>query len=94
MDTILAESDSVREFVRRCVKPSTSGQTITVEELVQAYSTFCDSQGWYPVALPTVQKEVADLISEIYDIGKRHDIKTDTGTQQGFKGIECDTNEL
>ena len=93
-EILLAESDSVREFVRRCLKPSTAGRSVTVEELVRGYSTFCELQDWHAVAPTLVEKQLSDLIPDIHGIHKRNDIKSNEGIQRGFKGIECDVTEL
>jgi P4 family phage/plasmid primase-like protien len=95
VDTLLAESDSVREFVRTRLKPSLSpGHDITVEELVQGYATFCTSRNWYAVAPATVQKQLPELIATMHQIHQRHDIKRDGLAQRGFKDLECDTTNI
>ena len=88
VDVLLAESDSVREFVRQCVRPGHPAAQIAVEELTQAYALFCDKNGWYEVARATVERQLPDLILEIHNVNKRHDLKTLTGTCRGFKGLE------
>ena len=88
VDVLLAESDSVREFVRQCVSPGHPGATVTVADLLNAYNSFCVKMGWYAVAPATVEKQLPDLVLEIHNVNKRHDIKTYDGEQRGFKGLK------
>jgi P4 family phage/plasmid primase-like protien len=92
VEVLLAESDSVREFVRTCVRPARREQEITVEQLVLAYQTFCTHNDWHPVAPATVERQLPDLISTIHGVHKRNDIKSDEGARRGFKGIECEVS--
>jgi putative DNA primase/helicase len=88
VDALLAESDSVRAFVQRCLRPAHPGATVTTEELVQTYAAFCSKMDWHPSAPTTVEKQLPDLVLEIHGVHKRNDIKTSWGTQRGFKGLE------
>jgi phage/plasmid-associated DNA primase len=88
VEALLAESDTVREFVKRCVRVSERNDTVTVDELGQAYSTFCSTCGYHPVSLLEVEKQLPNLMEEIYRSSKRNDIKSEEGTRRGFKGVQ------
>jgi P4 family phage/plasmid primase-like protien len=90
VENLLAESDSLREFVRKFVKPSNPSNSLTVDELIRAYEVYCSSRDFHPAAPLTVQKQLPDLMLELHGISKRNDIKRDDGTQRGFKGVEID----
>lgn len=92
VEKLLAESDSVREFVRKCVKPGEPHSSVTVEELVQAYSTFCTQHDFHVVAPLEVERQLPNLMQDIHGVSKRNDIKRHEGTQRGFKGVEVDLN--
>ena len=85
--TLLAESDSVREFVKACIHPSSRGDVITTEELLLTYKHFCEDAGYDPIAPHTVAKMLPDLIAEIHGVHKRHDLKTEYGTSRGWSGL-------
>jgi len=94
VEQLLAESDSVREFVRQCIRVSGGRETLTVQEICQGYSHFCSTQDWHPVAPATLERELPSLLLEIHGVAKRNDIDRDGRAQRGFKGIECDTSGL
>lgn len=45
VNSLLAESDSVREFIRQRTE-SRHGEDVTSYELAEAYAAYCDGQGW------------------------------------------------
>ena len=83
MNALLAESDSVREFVNMCVKVSTTDQEITVEQLVTDHQSFCTKWDWYPAARAAVERQLPDLISTIHGVYKRNDIKSEVVASRG-----------
>jgi P4 family phage/plasmid primase-like protien len=93
VELLLAESDSVREFVRLCLKGHPS-QSVTNEDLQQAYKAFCQEAGYDAIAPHTVAKSLPDLIAEIHHVHKRNDIETDFGTSRGWKGLELGRNDI
>lgn len=83
---LLAESDSIRQFVKDRVV-TCEGSDITVPELEQVYFAYCEDHAWQSVTNKDFRRSVSDLILEIHHVGKRHDIIRGTGQQRGFKGI-------
>jgi P4 family phage/plasmid primase-like protien len=90
VETLLAESDSVREFVKRCVRVSERSDSVTVEELVQAYRGFCSASDFHPVSPLEVEKQLPNLMEDIHGSSKRNDIRSEEGTRRGFKGVQID----
>jgi P4 family phage/plasmid primase-like protien len=94
IDSLLAESDSVRHFVRHGLAVE-SGETVTLEEIQVAYSAYCDAKGWRPETYKRAGFGLVDAISEIHRLTPRHDIRrhSETGadqakkTQRGYKGL-------
>jgi P4 family phage/plasmid primase-like protien len=89
VDALLAESDSIREFVKTRLKREPSA-TVTVEELTVHYELFCKKMGWHSEGRTHVEREMPELIKEIYGIAKRNDVQTPGyGTEvRGYKGLQ------
>jgi phage/plasmid-associated DNA primase len=87
--SLIAESDSIREFVRTCVRRADQAAAqITTQELVEAYAGFCIRQNWNPEAPTLVEKLLPGLIEEFFSIKPRHDIKFFDTAHRGYKGIQ------
>jgi P4 family phage/plasmid primase-like protien len=89
VEALLAESDSIREFVRQCLKPKPKAQ-VTVKEALGGYKAFCMEMGYQPMADHTVSGRIGDLVSEIHDNHKRNDLQDDEGTCRGWKGLQME----
>jgi P4 family phage/plasmid primase-like protien len=88
IESLLAESDSVREFVRTCIKPAHAAERVATEELVLAYQRFCINRNWQPEPATVVEKRLPDLIKEFYSITPRHDIKVFGSLHRGYGGLQ------
>lgn len=94
IDSLLAESDSVRHFVQHGVVEA-PGADVTGNELVEAYTAYCEAKGWRAVSLKRAGTAIADAVSEFYHLSPRGDIKrTAFGEekpkqQRGYKGIRA-----
>jgi P4 family phage/plasmid primase-like protien len=92
IDSLLAESDSVRHFIQHGVAEA-PGSDVTGNELLEAYTAYCESKGWRAVSLKRAGTAVADAVSEFYHLSPRGDIKrTALGEdkpkqQRGYKGL-------
>ena len=86
VNALLAESDSVREFVRQCVETH-DGSDVAVFELVKAYMVFCDSMGWEPVSARGVENVLADAMQELRWAVRRNDIERGGKSKKGFSGV-------
>ena len=84
VDNLLAESDSIREFVRRRVM-SRPKADVTTEELLQGYVTFCDEIGWGALTSGVVQKQLPNAMREIHRAGRGNDIVRNNKGQRGFR---------
>jgi P4 family phage/plasmid primase-like protien len=91
VETLLSESDSVRQFVIKCVAKETNTD-VTTHELLTAYSRFCDGQGWQAVTVRYFENHISDVMMEIHRVAKRTDIKRSDKNQRGFAHVclrEC-----
>jgi P4 family phage/plasmid primase-like protien len=86
VDSLLAESDSLRSFLQeRLVRAA--DKDLTVHELLEAYATYCRAKGWQPLPQRAVQTTLETLMLGIHQVAKRHDISRDGSNHRGFKGV-------
>ncbi|MDB6110470.1 MAG: hypothetical protein JWR69_2220 [Pedosphaera sp.] len=76
VDSLLAESDSLRLFMQQRMErhPHTD---VTSNELTQAYAEFCGDKGWNPLPGTVVERQAADLVLEMFHTPKVHSIERD-----------------
>ena len=86
VDSLLAESDSLRHFLHDCLVVD-DHRDVTVTELVEAYAAFCPERKWQALPITEVQSNLETLMLEIYGVTKRHDIKRNDKGQRGFSGV-------
>ena len=86
VDSLLAESDSLRHFLQDCLVVD-DHRDVTVTELVEAYAAFCPERKWQALPITEVQSNLETLMIEIYGVTKRHDIKRNDKGQRGFNGV-------
>jgi hypothetical protein len=83
---LLAESDSLRHFLRDCVV-STRGETLTVAEIIRAYAHYCPDKGWDPMMDTEIATQLPSLMLELFRTAKAHDIKRDGRSHRGFRDV-------
>jgi P4 family phage/plasmid primase-like protien len=90
VESLLAESDSVRDFVRRGLTKAPSEAKVTTEQLVQAYVRYCEHRGWSAESVKVVERELPDALLEIHRAHKANDIKVDGAEKaaRGYRGIQ------
>jgi P4 family phage/plasmid primase-like protien len=86
VEKLLAESDSLREFVRLWIREA-RGQSITMGDVHDQYAVFCQEMGYKPMAAHVVASQSPELIKEIHGINQRHDVKRGDGIRRGFRGL-------
>lgn len=90
VDSLLAESDSLRQFLHDRVLADTFGD-VTVTELVEAYGAYCPERKWHPLPITEVHNKLEGMMLELFGVTKRHDIKRDDKNQRGFCGVKFNT---
>ena len=83
---LLAESDSVRAFLRAKVS-RTDGQDLTSEELGQAYNRFCEAMEWTPQLIRDVERQLPDLMLALFNVGRRNDVDRQGRARKGYSGV-------
>jgi phage/plasmid-associated DNA primase len=93
IDSLLAESDSVRHFISHAVERSEAGDTLTIHELCEAYVLYCDDKGWRAETFKRAMNAMPDAVSEFWHMTPRNDIKRGAAEdgkpkqQRGYKGL-------
>ena len=85
VDSLLAESDSLRHFLRNRVEKR-AGSDLTIQEIVQAYAEYCPEMGWQPLPTTVIQYQLPNLMLELFQQTKAHDIERDKA-QRGFHNV-------
>ena len=87
VESLLAESDSLRHFLRERVVADAWGDVI-VNELVEAYAAYCPERKWQALPITEVQNKLETLMLELFAVTKRHDVKRNEKNQRGFSGVK------
>ncbi len=90
VDSLLAESESLRHFLQERLIADTYGD-VTSNEVVEAYAAYCPEQKWQPLPITEVQNKLEGLMLEFFGVTKRHDIKRNEKNQRGFSGVKFRT---
>jgi phage/plasmid-associated DNA primase len=64
VDSLLAESDSLRFFLRDRVERAEDAD-LSVGEIVEAYAEFCPDMGWNPMPITEIQHSLEGLMLEL-----------------------------
>ena len=74
VDSLLAESDSLRLFVRERMQRHEYGD-VTTSEIQQAYAEFCADKGWNALPSAVVERTLSDIMLETFHVTKSHDLE-------------------
>ena len=85
-DALLAESDSLRHFLKGEVIKK-ENEDITVAEIEEAYANYCPQKGWTPKHITVIRKELEGLMLELFGKAKSHSITRQKKSLRGFRGI-------
>ncbi len=86
VDSLLAESDSLRFFLRENVV-KTHGTDLTVAEIIQAYAHYCPDQGWDPLPETQIGRQLPDLMMEMFQTVKANSCQRAGKAARGFRGV-------
>lgn len=86
IDALLAESDSLRLFVKRRIEREEDA-SLTTEEILIAYENFCANQNWTALPKHRFEQQLGPLMMEFHRAGKRNDISRGTSIKRGFKHV-------
>jgi P4 family phage/plasmid primase-like protien len=86
VESLLAESDSLRHFLRERVSTK-QGSDVTVLEICEAHAAYCKKRSWQALPIAKVQANLETLMLEIFGVAKRNDINRHGKDQRGFSGV-------
>jgi P4 family phage/plasmid primase-like protien len=86
VDSLLAESDSLRFFLRESVCRE-SGSDLTVSEIIQAYAHYCPERGWDPMSETQIGRQLTSLMLELFKTVISHSCQRDGKSARGFRGV-------
>jgi len=92
IDTLLAESDSLRHFLSDRIEHD-AHLDLSTSEIVEAYAEYCPSMGWNPKPITTVQSDLEGLMLELFKTSKAHSIKRDNKSGRGFRRVKFKDQE-
>lgn len=87
VDSLLAESDSLRHFLRDRIAADVVGD-LSVAELVEGYAAYCPEQKWQPLPITEVQRQLEGLMLELFGVSKCHGLERADKSQRGFRGVK------
>ena len=87
VDSLLAESDSLRNFLQARVVADADGD-LTVTEIVEAYAAYCPEQKWRALPITEVQRQLEGLMLELFGVSKSHGVERNERPQRGFRGVK------
>jgi hypothetical protein len=78
VDSLLAESESLKLFVRERMErhEALAGghqYDVTCAEVQQAYAEYCADKGWNAMPITVVERQLADLMLDTFHVTKSHD---------------------
>ena len=83
VNALLAESESARHFIIDRIERA-DGEDLTVDELLLAYGDYCTDKSWVPLPVTEFQRELPNLMLELFSTAKSHSIKRKDGSKRGF----------
>jgi putative DNA primase/helicase len=87
IDSLLAESDSLRLFVKHRLEPHESSN-LTVGEFFQAYADFCSERRWNTLPTTVVERQAPDLMLEVWQAAKSQSIQRDgNSSNRGWRRV-------
>ena len=87
IDSLLAESDSLRLFVREGIERDEYAD-LTAGEFQQAYAEFCAAKGWNALPITVVERNAADVMLDVWQAAKSHCIERDgKKSNRGWKSV-------
>ncbi len=86
VDSLLAESESLRHFLQDAVAVKQFGD-VTVSELIEAYADYCPERRWQAMPITEIQSRLEGLMLELFGVTKCHDIQRNGKSQRGFSGV-------
>lgn len=92
IDALLAESDSLRNFLLECVEKDDNSD-LSVHEIVEAYAEYCPIKEWNPKPITVIHRELESLMLAIFQTAKAHSIERYGKSVKGYRRIRLKNPE-
>jgi putative DNA primase/helicase len=93
--TLLSESDGLRIYLRENIVRTSNGANLTAAEIIEAYNTYCANCGWSPTPGNVAQRQLDDLMLELFSVAKVNNVPREGKAQRGFRNVRLrGTDEL
>lgn len=86
VDALLAESDSLRNFLIDTIAQD-EGSDLTVSEIIESYARYCPGKGWNAKPITVIEKELAGLMLELFATSKAQSIERYGKSARGFRHV-------
>lgn len=86
IDQLLAESDSIRQFVIDRMQFSQGGD-LTTGEIVQAYFDYCSERGWVAFSSKKVERDLPDIMLEHFRSALNSHVERNAKRQKGYPNV-------
>ncbi len=86
VDSLLAESDSLRWFLTDMVKRQ-KGTDLSVHEIMQAYADYCPDKGWQPMKDAQITYQLPSLMMDLFQAVRANSCQRDGKAARGFRGV-------
>jgi phage/plasmid-associated DNA primase len=86
VDSLLAESDSLRVFLGERVERADE-ESLTTSEIVERYAEFCPERGWDPLPITAIHRQLESLMLELFQVCRSNSVQRDGKAQKGFRGV-------
>lgn len=91
VDSLLAESDSLRLFVQEGLERHAYGD-VTAAEFQQAYAEFCADKGWNALPITVVERTAADVMLDVWQAAKSNSIEREgRKSNRGWRKVRLKT---
>ena len=86
VDSLLAESDSLRWFIRENIQRQ-EGADLSVHEIVQAYAHYCPERGWDPLPESKINNQLQTIMLDMFQVLRTNNCQRDGKAVRGFRGV-------
>lgn len=90
VDRLLAESDSLRIFLRECID-NDEHHDLSTAEIIERYAQYCPVKKWNPKPITIIYREIEGLMLELFGSSKAHSITRDGKSVKGFRRVRFRT---
>jgi len=88
VDSLLAESDSLRLFVKERMARHEYGD-VTTSEIQQAYAEYCADHGWNALPTAVVERTLPDIMLDVFHVTRSHSIERDgKKSNRGWRKVQ------